>query len=104
MPVARGSSSRRAERMQRKFSISIAVSTSGVARLEPHRHHHVLRLRCRTRADEAAAVGVREAELDLASLDGGQRIQQVVDVEADLELVARVCDLQLFLRLLLLRV
>ena len=71
---------------------------------EPHRHDDVLRLRRRARADQAAAVRVGEPQLDLAGIDRGQRVEQVVDVEADLELIARVRDLQLFLRFFLLRV
>ena len=35
---------------------------------------------------EAAAVRIRESELDLADIDRRQRIEEVVDVEADLQL------------------
>ena len=52
--------------------------------------------------DQAAAVAIREAELDLPDIHGGQRIEQIVDVEADLELIARVSDLELLLGLFLL--
>lgn len=55
---------------------------------EPHRHHHVLGLRRRAGADQAAAVRVGEAELHLAGVDGCQRVEEVVDVEADLDLFA----------------
>jgi hypothetical protein len=55
---------------------------------EPHRHHDVLRLRRRGSADEAAAVCIGESELDLTDIDGSERIEEVVDVEANLNLVA----------------
>ena len=40
-------------------------------------------------AEQAAAVRIGQPELDLADIDGRQRVEEVVDVEADLELVAR---------------
>ena len=54
--------------------------------------------------DQAAAVGVRQADLDLVSVDRGQRVEQVIHVEADLELFALVTDLDLVFRLFLLRI
>ena len=68
--------------------------------LEPHRHDDVLGLRRARRADQAAAVRVRQPDLDLVGVDRRQRIQQVVDVEADLELLALVARLRSDLRLL----
>ena len=57
---------------------------------EPHRHHDVAGVERPRRVDQAAAVGVRQPDLDLVALDRAQRIQQVVDVEADLDFLALI--------------
>src|ERR1700756_3581357 len=54
--------------------------------------------------DQAAAVRVRESDLDLLALDRAEGIQEVIDVEADLDLLAVVVHLDLILGLFLLRV
>src|SRR4029077_9163231 len=59
------------------------------------------RIRC---VDQAAAVGVREANDDLVGLDGRQGVQQIVDVEADLDFLAFVGDFDLVFGFFLLRV
>src|SRR6185436_1270629 len=81
---------------------SWSAHRAAAARSEPHWHDDVLGLRRRARTDETAAIGVGEAQLNLAHVDGSQRIEEIVYVEADLELLARIRDLQLFLSLLLL--
>jgi len=53
-----------------------------------------------SRADQAAAVPVSQPDLDLWPVDRCQRIHQVVDVETDVDLLAFVGDLDLFLQLL----
>ena len=73
-------------------------------RSEAHRHDDEARACVGAGPDQAAAVSVREADLDLRSIDGRQRIQEVIDVEANVELRAVVDDLELFLRFFLLRV
>jgi hypothetical protein len=61
-------------------------------------------MRYRRRRDQTTAVAVGESDRDFATLDGSQRVEQIVDVEADLELLAVVVNLDLFLGLFLLRV
>ncbi len=58
--------------------------------LEPHRHDDVPARAAAGSAHQAAAVRVREADLDLRAVDGCQSVEQVVDVEANLELFALV--------------
>ena len=54
--------------------------------------------------NQAAAVRVGKADLDLVTLDRGQSIQKVIDVEADLDFLALVRHLDLVLGFLLLGV
>src|SRR4029077_12118914 len=56
------------------------------------------------RVNEAAAVGVRKSDLHLVPLDRAQRVEEIVDVEADLDFLALVRHLNLVLGFLLLRV
>ena len=72
--------------------------------LQPHRHHDVTCVRSSRRMNQAAAVRVGEPDLNLLGVDRAQRIQQVIHIEPDLNLLSGVGDLHLVLRLLLLRV
>src|SRR5580693_8690037 len=54
------------------------------------------------RMDEATAVGIRQPDLDLIALDGGERVEQVIHVETDLDFLALVRNLDLILGFLLL--
>src|SRR6516164_8384622 len=54
--------------------------------------------------DEAAAVGVCQSDLHAVGLDGAQGIEEVIHVEADLDLFTLVGDFDLIFRFLLLRV
>src|SRR5690606_15200848 len=93
-----------ARSMQRKSSMPrlSRLIAAGPAASEPHRHYDVLRSRVRCRPNQAAAVAVRESDLDVRAIDRGQGIHQVVHVEADLQLPTVVADLDLFLGFLLL--
>src|SRR5690348_3128976 len=106
MTVSRGASSSRASSMQRRESTWIDASGNPppARRSEPHRHDDVADRGVPGRADQAAAVRTREAELDALGFDRGERIEQVRDVEADLEGIALVVDLDLVLGLFLLGV
>src|SRR5450432_916128 len=94
VPGARVSSARS---MQRKFSS--ASSARGMRPLEPHRHDDVLGVRRSGSANQAAAVGISEADLDAIGVDRAQSIQQVVYIEPDLALITLIVDLDFILSL-----
>src|SRR5688572_27306220 len=64
------------------------------AALEPHRHDDELSPVRPGLANQATRVGVSDAELDLLAIDGRERVEQVIHVEADLHRVAAVLDLE----------
>src|SRR5262249_40392854 len=68
---------------------------------EPHWHHDVARVHGPRCMDQAAAVRVRQANLDLVAINGAEGVEEVIDVEADLHFLALVGDLDLVLGFLL---
>src|ERR1700722_18335006 len=101
LPAARVRSARS---IQRRFSS--ASSASGIARpsLQAHRHDDVLGIRRTRGANQAAAIGIGQTDLDAIGVDRAQSVQQVVDIEPDLAIFPLVVYLDLILRLFLLRV
>src|SRR5262245_56486969 len=72
--------------------------------LDPLGHDDVLEILLALVADECAGGSVAESALHLRARHVVQYVEQVVDVEADVERVAAVLHLELFLRLFLLGV
>src|SRR5579864_7672142 len=56
------------------------------------------------RVNQAAAVRVRESDLDLVAFNRAQRVEQIIDVEADLDFLVLVVHFDLVLGFLLLGV
>src|SRR6267142_1414951 len=77
---------------------------SGSPTLDPHRHHHILEILLRCVADERARRRIAERAFHCTARDVVQHIEQIIDVKPDIERVAGVLHIQLFLRLLLLGV
>src|SRR5216110_2463261 len=71
-------------------------------RLDSHRHHHVLEAGLLGHGDQRARIGVLQFDSNHLLAHVRERVHQVGDVEADLDRVARVVDLELFLRFFLL--
>src|SRR5579863_6434074 len=80
------------------------ADTASPGGLKPHWHHNVAGMRDIRRVNETTAVRVGQSQFDAISLDCAQSIQQIVDIEADLHFLALIADLDLILRLFLLRV
>ena len=91
--------------MQRKFSIAIESSTA------PQTMNYS-RMGITTylvdgvagRGQETALIRVRQADFDFATIHGGQGIEQVVHIKADLDLIACVNDFHFLFCFLLLRI
>src|ERR1700730_8590644 len=98
--VNRESRSRAADCKQRKSVTCIRHSDNS----QPHRHHDIASRAIPGRANQAAAVAVRQAKFDFLSIDGGQGVQQIIHIEPHFEIVAVVTHFDFLLRLLLLRV
>src|SRR6266850_6044037 len=75
---------------------------SGSPTLNPHRHDHILEILLRRVADQRARRRIAERAFHCAARDIVQHIEQIIDVEPNIERIARVLDVQLFLRFLLL--
>ena len=103
--LQRASSASSAVSTQRKSSMPSLAGSSGPPRdSQPHRHHDVPAPN-RPRRGSGSCCSSRSARsATVRPVDRRQRIQQVVHVEADLDLLAPVTDLDLFLGLFLLRV
>src|SRR5664279_2409629 len=71
---------------------------------DPHRHDDVLETGLVGHGDEGAGVGVLKLDRHHFLAHVGERVDEVGDVEADLDRVAAVVDLELFHRLFLLGV
>ena len=81
-----------------------SLTTVAGACSDSHRHHDVLVVIAIGHGDERARVGVAEGELDLFHRHVLEHVEQIVDVEANIERIALVIDLELLLGLLLLAV
>src|SRR5262245_1970128 len=86
------------------YSLASGSCFSASPKLDPHRHDDVLEILLGREAEQRAGSGVAEGALDFRALHVVQHVEEVVDVETDVERVARILDLDLLVRLLLLGV
>ena len=72
--------------------------------LDAHRHHDVLVIVAIPHRDQGAGIGVTKRQQHLIGTKVLQHVEQVRDIEADVERLAAVDDLQLLFGLFLLAV
>ena len=93
---------------QTREASRVCLSLQALLRFEcasnPHRHHHVFERGVVGNGEQRRAVAVGQLELHHVLAHVGQRVDQVGDVEADLDRVAAVVDVELVHRFFLLGV
>src|SRR5690349_20493447 len=92
---------RTASRPFRTLMASEPYSLGFAAKSDPHRHDDVLEALLARIADQRARRGIAEGALQLITGHVVQHVEQIVHVEDDIERVAGIFHLYLFLRLLL---
>src|SRR5690606_19898456 len=91
MTLTRGAGSMPSSGNTRKFSCRTSVNphvTPCLPGLQAHRHHDVARIGHTRRRDQATTVRVHEPDFHPFGIDGRQRIEQVIVVEADFHALA----------------
>src|SRR3954467_10289826 len=76
------------------YSLALGLAANS---LDPHRHDDVLEPLLAAVADQGARGRVAEGALELGARNIVQHVEQIVHVESDIERIARVVDLELFL-------
>src|SRR5208282_555043 len=102
--LTEGSSSSSSCRRQRRSSTCSPSKLMPVGASKAHRHNYKLDRAVARRADQAAAVGIGQADLNRIRIDRSQCLQQIGDVKPDFDFLTFKADLDLILRFLLLGV
>src|ERR1700691_5985331 len=93
--LTEGSSSSSSRLRQRRSSTCSPSRLMPVGASKAHRHDYKLDRAVARRADQAAAVGIGQANLDRIRIDRGQCLQQISDIKADLHFLPFKTDLDL---------